>query len=46
MVLVFLKKALDFIKKGYVMVLWNTNTDRNKDESTSVVSIIKTLFNK
>ena len=35
-----------FIKKGDIMVLWDTNADKNENKSMSVVSIRKTLFSK
>jgi len=40
------KEGGGFHKKGDVKVLWDANADRNEEESISVVSIPKSLFNK
>ena len=40
------KEGGRFNKKGDTMVLWDTNADRNRDESMSFLSIRKILFNK
>ena len=33
-------------KKGNILVLWDTNVERNESASASVVSLLKSLYNK